>query len=90
MKVPAGSQHLSTCMDEGDHLRPQIPENSQVPLRKLTNKVIFICISVSGALAGTCWHYLSQMEVAVSGHVTPAGVICKCISSPLCYALVSI
>jgi len=77
--IPAGSWYLSTHMDGGDHPSPQIPENSQVPLRNLPNKVIFTCTSVSDTFAGTCWPHPSRMEVTVSRHVTPAG--------PLCYAL---
>jgi len=48
--VPAGYQCLRTHMDGSDLLSPQIPENSQVPLRKLPNKVIFTCMRVLGSL----------------------------------------
>jgi len=48
--VNAGSQCLSARTDGGSLPSPQIPENLQVPLRKLPNKVIFTCTSVSGTL----------------------------------------
>ena len=48
--VPASSQCLSTHMDGGDLLSPQIPEKLQAPLRELPNKIIFTCMSVSGTL----------------------------------------
>ena len=91
MKIPAG-KNTRTCRFRvpkhpygwGDHLSPQIPETLWVPLKILPNKVAFTCTSVSGTLAGTCWSHLSQMGVTVSRHVTPAGIICRCIcGSPM-------
>jgi len=45
--------------------------NPQIPAGKPPHKVIFTCIQVSNISAGTQRHHLSQMEVMVSGGLTP-------------------
>jgi len=49
--------------------------NLQMPAGKLPYNVIFTCIWVSNTPAGTQKHHPSQMEVMISGGLTPAGII---------------
>jgi len=73
--VPVGSWHLKSHMGGSIILGHKKLIKLQIPAAKLPYKVIFTCIWISDASAGTCGCYPSQMEVMVLGWLTPAGII---------------
>jgi len=83
MKRPVDSQHLNTHIDAGDHPSLGKPINLQVPLTNLSNRVMFTCAGVLSLIEGACGPHLSQMEVTVSGQVTPVSNIHRaCVLCP--------
>jgi len=72
--VPVSSQCLKSHMGEGINLGNIKHVNPWIPVTKLPYKVNFINIWVSNASADTCRPHPSQMEVTVSGILTPAGI----------------